>query len=87
MTSGLPACNIRRVIGPGKGGSWASVGGLAVTGTVMGVCVALGLAGGYWLDKKLGTAPWLALVGLLIGVAAAFRELLRAVRLSRRDGG
>ncbi|MCX7598989.1 MAG: AtpZ/AtpI family protein [Armatimonadetes bacterium] len=85
MTSGFEPCNISAVNGPGKGSSWASVGGLAITGTVMGVCVALGLAGGYWLDRKLGTGPWLAVVGLLVGVAAAFRELLRAVRSARRD--
>jgi len=81
----LGECNIGRVKGLGQGGSWAKVGGLAIIGTVMGVCVALGLAVGYWLDRKLGTGPWLALAGLLVGVTAAFRELWRAVVLSRRD--
>ena len=25
--------------------------------------------GGRWLDKKLGTAPWLLLVGILVSIA------------------
>lgn len=37
----------------------------------------LGYFGGGWLDRRLGTTPWFALVGLLLGVVAGFRILLR----------
>lgn len=39
--------------------------------------------GGYWLDGKLHTAPWLVFIGLLLGLAAGVTGLLRvAKRLS-----
>jgi ATP synthase protein I len=41
----------------------------------------LGFAGGYYLDRWLGTSPWLMLVGLLLGIAAGFLNLFRAVGL------
>lgn len=30
----------------------------------------VGYYGGNWLDSKLGTTPWLMVVGILLGVAA-----------------
>lgn len=38
----------------------------------------LGL-GGYWLDGKLGTHPWLLIVGIFLGAAGGFYSLLQAV--------
>ncbi len=35
--------------------------------------------GGYWLDGKLGTYPWLMIVGLMAGAAAGFYSLIRTV--------
>jgi len=34
--------------------------------------VLLGFAAGYWLDGRLGTAPWLMLGGAAGGLAAGF---------------
>ncbi|MBC7287278.1 MAG: AtpZ/AtpI family protein [Armatimonadetes bacterium] len=59
---------------------WAAAAHLATLGTVMGACVAIGLGLGAFLDRKLGTAPWLAVTGTIFGTAAAFREMLRMVR-------
>ena len=53
-------------------------------GLELGIAVALGLAIGYWLDQRLGTAPWMLLLWLVIGFAAGFRGVLRAVRASDR---
>jgi ATP synthase protein I len=39
---------------------------------------------GWLLDRKLGTAPWLLLVGGAIGFVGGMRELLR--RLTSDDG-
>ena len=49
-------------------------------GIELGLCVMIGLIGGQWLDKKFGTEPWLLLAGLLIGLAAGFRSMFRALK-------
>ena len=36
-------------------------------------------AAGWWLDRKLGTTPWLLIVGVFLGAGLAFVSLLRAV--------
>lgn len=52
------------------------------------VSVLIGLGGGYWLDKKFGTAPWLMILGIVLGFAAGIRSMLRTYRKSeRRDRG
>jgi ATP synthase protein I len=47
--------------------------------------VVVGLFGGQWLDKKLGTGGWLTWVGFAYGLAAAARAIYRAVRKSTRE--
>ena len=44
---------------------------LVALGTMLFACVAIGLAAGYFADRWLGTQPWLVLVGLAFGIAAA----------------
>ena len=39
--------------------------------------VLLGLFGGYWADKKLGSAPWMMLGGTALGLAAGFYSLFK----------
>ena len=43
---------------------------------VVGVC--LGTGAGFALDRWLHTAPWLMIVGLLIGFAAGLRNVFRS---------
>jgi F0F1-type ATP synthase assembly protein I len=38
---------------------------------------------GWWLDQKLGSAPWLLIAGVFIGAAIAFYALIRAVPSSK----
>jgi len=57
----------------------------------LGLEMAVAILLGWWLgtkgDARFGTAPWLMLVGLLFGVAAGFRGLIRtAVQLQREHG-
>ena len=47
--------------------------------------VVLGLFGGQWLDRKLGTAPVIAIVGTLFGVVAGFRSLYQAAMQAQRE--
>jgi F0F1-type ATP synthase assembly protein I len=51
----------------------------------MVMCVALGVGAGLWLDKRTGRSPDFTVVGLFVGVLAAFFEVVRAIRNSRRD--
>jgi F0F1-type ATP synthase assembly protein I len=68
----------------GKHSSWRSLAPLAQLGTTLFACVAIGLALGYGADLLLDTRPWLLLVGLGLGIAAAGVNLYRAIRdLSR----
>jgi F0F1-type ATP synthase assembly protein I len=41
------------------------------------VSITLGGAFGYFLDRKLGTLPWLSAIFLSFGIAAAFINLFR----------
>ena len=56
-------------------------------GTMLFACVAVGLAAGYFGDWLLGTRPWLTLIGLGFGIAAAAVNFYRTIKtLNRQDG-
>jgi F0F1-type ATP synthase assembly protein I len=48
-------------------------------GTMLAASVGLGLLAGYWLDRRLGTAPLLFLVGGVLGLAAAGLQFYKTV--------
>lgn len=50
-------------------------------GMMFPVATAIGFFAGYYVDRWLGTSPWLAILGLALGVAAAIRNLLRTVAI------
>ena len=55
-------------------------------GLEMGFSVIIGLAAGFYADKYLGTYPYLTLVFMLFGMAAAFKAVYRAYkRLKKED--
>jgi len=64
-----------------------SVGFLSSIGISMVLCTFIGMGMGYYLDKWLGTSPWLTLVFLLFGIAAGFRNIfiLTNQELRRQD--
>jgi F0F1-type ATP synthase assembly protein I len=51
----------------------------ATVGIMFPVATALGFFLGYGIDLWLGTVPLFAIIGLLLGVAAAIRNLLQMV--------
>lgn len=62
------------------------VGDALQLGASIVIAIFLGAAIGYWLDKWLGTFPYLSVVFFLLGVAAAGRNVWIAVRKElRRD--
>lgn len=52
-----------------------SLGFLSGLGISMVAATLIGLAMGYYLDRRLGTNPWLTLVFLGLGIAAGFRNV------------
>jgi len=49
-------------------------------GMEIAVSEILGVALGYWLDKKYGTSPCCLLVGAVLGFMLSFYQVLRAVK-------
>ena len=48
--------------------------------------IAVGMFIGYWLDKALGTKPWLIIVFTLLGVASGLMTFVRrALKFNRED--
>lgn len=54
-------------------------------GLQFGISIAIGALGGNWLDKRFDTEPWLLLTGIILGAAAAFRDLARLAREQEED--
>ena len=52
-----------------------TLGFVSTVGLSMGIAIALGALIGYYMDKWLDTSPWLLLIFLGFGIAAAFRNL------------
>jgi ATP synthase protein I len=65
--------------------AWKALGELSTVGMTLVLATLIGLAGGYYLDKWLGTSPWLTLIGLGFGIAAGFVNLFRTVNRAGRD--
>ncbi|HZW36879.1 MAG: AtpZ/AtpI family protein [Deltaproteobacteria bacterium] len=61
------------------------LGRYSALGLEMAISVVIGLAIGYYLDKWLGTSPWLTVVWIALGFAAGVRSLYRAAVQSEKD--
>lgn len=64
---------------------WKGLAGPGTLGLEVVLSIAVGLLGGNWLDEKFGTSPWLTLIGLAYGLAAAGRSLYRANKRAKRE--
>ena len=61
------------------------LGKYSALGLEMAISVVIGMAIGYYLDKWLGTSPWLTIVWIGLGFAAGVRSLYRAAVQSGKD--
>jgi ATP synthase protein I len=61
------------------------LGKYSALGLEMALSVVIGLAIGYYLDRWLGTGPWLTVIWLGFGFAAGVRSLYRAALRSEKD--
>jgi ATP synthase protein I len=62
---------------PRKKAPEADVSGLAGLGVQFAAAVVLFLFVGKWLDDRLGTGPWLLIVGVFAGAAGATVSMYR----------
>ncbi len=58
---------------------WEAAFRLIGLGWYVGGCIVLGVVGGLWLDNKFNTKPILVIVGLILGVIAAFYGVYRMI--------
>jgi ATP synthase protein I len=72
------------VLGPNGSKQLKAFARLGAVGMELGVSTVAGLLGGRWLDQKLSTEPYLTVVGLLLGVAAGFLSLFRALKANQQ---
>jgi len=59
------------------------LGFVSTVGMAMAFSIALGALSGFYLDKWLGTKPWLFFVFLGFGIIAAFRNLFILYKKAR----
>ena len=59
---------------------WKQYGRYGSLGIELILSMAVGYYIGRWLDGKVGSAPWLAVIGFLVGVYAGFRQIFRAAK-------
>jgi len=84
-----------------EGGQKAREGGLsgidfAAIPFQLAMCLLAGVYAGQWLDKKLGSAPWLLVTGVFLGAGLGFYNIYvklmaaqardEAAQQSRRNG-
>jgi len=64
---------------------WRLAGRYGMIGVQMVSSVAIGCGGGYWLDRWLGTEPYLFWFGLAAGVGAAVQAVVRIAKQGQKD--
>jgi ATP synthase protein I len=62
-----------------------AVGGYGTVGLEIVVGMLLGVFGGQWLDARWGTSPAMVIVGMVLGLGAGVRALVRANRSAIRE--
>jgi len=61
------------------------VGSYGTVGLDFAVAVTFCFLGGWWLDRKLGAAPWFMMVGLVLGTVVGFSMVFKAARKMRDE--
>lgn len=59
---------------------WRRLAELSSLGLILPSSIIVGLFFGYWLDKLLGTHPWMLLIFTIFGIISGLSSLLRAVK-------
>lgn len=64
---------------------WRLAARYSAVGIEIAVAVAVSSLAGAWLDRRFDTEPWLFLFGMIVGLGAATRAVVRVVRTTRFD--
>jgi len=59
---------------------------VGAVGLEMGASVAIGYAVGFYLDKWLGTAPWMQIIWIGFGLGAAAKAVYQAYVRAKKIG-
>ncbi len=65
-----------------QAGSWLD---LSIVGIQFPVAIGIGYFWGRWMDRHLGTWPWLTATFTLFGIVAGFVNLFRITAKAARD--
>jgi F0F1-type ATP synthase assembly protein I len=65
--------------------TWQLIGQLSTIGLSFVFALVIGFAAGYWLDRTLGTQPWLSFMGFFLGLAAGVLNVYRVLKLSNES--
>jgi ATP synthase protein I len=60
--------------------NYKKLAGLSSLGLMLPSSIVVGLFIGYYLDKLLGTRPWLLVLFFLFGTASGFYSLIRGLK-------
>ncbi|HXU61092.1 MAG TPA: AtpZ/AtpI family protein [Polyangia bacterium] len=66
---------------------WRIAGTTGAVGIEIAAAIGIGYIGGHYLDHRFGTDPWIGYIGLLAGIGAAVKALVRVTRAYKRDQG
>jgi ATP synthase protein I len=69
--------------GPGARGT-PSAGEYAGVGLQFAVTIVVFMFGGMWLDRALGTSPWLLILLVFAGAGAGFYSIYRKLMAAQR---
>jgi F0F1-type ATP synthase assembly protein I len=64
----------------------AGVATIATGGIEFAVTILLGVFAGQWLDRRMGTAPWLVILGVVFGAGVGFYNLYRTLTTAQHRG-
>ena len=64
---------------------WRLAARYSSLGIEMAAAVMIGSVGGWWLDGKLQTEPWLFWLGFVVGIGAAVRAVVRIVKMTNMN--
>lgn len=59
----------------------------SMVGIHLVIATFVGFFIGHYLDKLLGTKPWLTIIFLLLGIVAGFRDLFRMAKTGGNQEG
>ncbi|HYB95541.1 MAG TPA: AtpZ/AtpI family protein [Vicinamibacterales bacterium] len=69
---------------PTSPSTWQLIGQLSSIGMSFVFALVIGFGGGYWLDRVLGSTPWLSFVGFFFGLAAGVLNVYRVMQLANK---